>query len=462
MFLKSLSGRFLLLTIIFVMLAEVLIFVPSVARFRVDYLQARLERSQIASLALLATPNDTVEPELEAELLKNAGVLNVVLRRNAVRQLVLSSPMQTVVAQTYDLRNPPAWALIMDAMHVLWYTQDRAIRVIGAPVKDAGQMIEVSMYEKPLRDAMIEYGITILKLSAFISGVTAILLFIAVRGLLVRPISRLTSQMRNYAAAPEDARQIITPQAGVSELRAAETALQSMQKQLSKYLKQKGRLATLGAAVAKISHDLRNILTTTQLLADRMELSDDPRVQKVAPKLVGSLSRAMNLCESTLKFGKAEETAPHITRFHLHPLLVEVVDAETLAFGSADIRIDLDIKTDLTIQADREQLYRIISNIVRNAWQILSHAKQKGNIKITGDETQDHTIISITDNGPGLPQKAADNLFTPFEGGARRGGSGLGLAISHELVKGHGGRLDLVSTGADGTTFGIYLPKETA
>ena len=93
MFLKSLSGRFLLLTIIFVMLAEVLIFVPSVSRFRVDYLQTRLDRSQIASLALLASPNDMVTVELEAELLRNADVLNVALQRDSVRELMLSSPM---------------------------------------------------------------------------------------------------------------------------------------------------------------------------------------------------------------------------------------------------------------------------------------------------------------------------------------------------------------------------------
>ena len=89
--LNSLSGRFLILTTVFVMLAEILIFVPSVARFREDYLLARLERAQIASLALLA--NDMIDSELEAELLENAEVLNVVLRRDEVRQLMLSSPM---------------------------------------------------------------------------------------------------------------------------------------------------------------------------------------------------------------------------------------------------------------------------------------------------------------------------------------------------------------------------------
>ena len=90
MFFNTLSGRFLALTIVFVMLAEVLILVPSIANFREDYLLTRLERAQIASLALLAT-DDVIDEDLEGELLSNAGVYNIVLRRDEVRQLILSS-----------------------------------------------------------------------------------------------------------------------------------------------------------------------------------------------------------------------------------------------------------------------------------------------------------------------------------------------------------------------------------
>ncbi len=460
MFLKSLSGRFLLLTIIFVMLAEVLIFVPSVARFRVDYLQTRLDSSQIATLALLATPNDMVPPELEAELLRNADVLNVALQRDAIRELILSAPMKSPIDQTYDLRGASAWVLICDALQVMWYNDDRVIRVRGEPVNEAGQLIEAALYEKPLRAAMVDYGLNIFKLSLFISVLTSAFLFIAVRFFLVLPISRLVQQIRGFEAAPEDARKIIQPQAGVTELLEAETAIQSMQMQLSQSLKQKGRLADLGGAVSKISHDLRNILTTTQLLADRMEMSDDPAVKKTAPKLVTSLSRAVNLCESTLRFGKAEETAPMLTKFKLHTLLEEVVEGEKLAVEDADLQISLKVEGPIEVNADREQLYRIVTNIVRNARQVLSARKQAGKILVEGIETSDMWMISVTDNGPGMPKRALDNLFTPFEGGARKGGSGLGLAISAELVKGHGGTIELANTGPEGSSFMICLPKD--
>jgi signal transduction histidine kinase len=458
MFLKSLSGRFLLLTIIFVMLAEVLIFVPSVARFRVDYMQERLERSQIASLSLLATPNDMVEPELEAELLENAGVLNIVLRRDQVRELVLSSPMPTMIEESFDLRHPTAMELIKDAFRTMFLREDRVIRVLGQPVKGAGLMIEVAMEEAPLRAALWDYGRRILVLSAVISAFTALLLFIAVRSFVVRPIERLVRQIKKYEEAPEDARRIIQPKATVTEIFEAETALHSMETQLSQSLRQKERLAALGGAVSKISHDLRNILTTTQLLADRMEHSDDPRVQKSAPKLLNSLSRAVNLCESTLAFGKAEEAAPTLRAVSMQRILDDVVEAETLTLTNGAVEIVAEDVAAVDMQADEDQIYRVLSNLVRNARQVLM-AGAGGRIILSGEETPDGWIVTVRDNGPGLPAKAIENIFKPFEGSVRKGGTGLGLAISAELVRGHSGRLELIENSDQGAAFQMWLPK---
>ena len=165
--LNTLSGRFLILTTVFVMLAEILIFVPSVSRFRLDYLNNRLERAQLASLALLA--DDMLETELEAELLANAGVYNVVLRRDEMRQLVLSSPLPKPIGDTFDLRMRSAVMLIRDAMMRLVTPEDQVIRVIGAPVRDAGLLIEITLETAPLRAAMLDYGLRILLLSAVIS-----------------------------------------------------------------------------------------------------------------------------------------------------------------------------------------------------------------------------------------------------------------------------------------------------
>ncbi len=458
MFLNSLSGRFLILTTVFVMVAEVLIFVPSVARFRADFLMARLDRAQIAALAVLAASDQTLDPKLQSELLENAEVYNVVLRRNEARELVLSMPVPQPVDATFDLRDAPAWLLIRDAIVSLVDSRERVIRVIGDPVKRAGLLIEATMPTAPLRSAMIDYGLRILALSAVISVVTASLLFLAVRRLLVMPIKRVVAHMQAYAEAPEDARRFIVPSAGVTELRDAETALQMMQRQLTSALRQKDRLAQLGGAVAKISHDLRNILTTAQLLADRMEESEDPAVRRTTPKLVSSISRAVNLCEATLAFGKADEPPPALARFMVRGLIDDVAESETLS-GNGTVDFVVDVAPSLSIRADQEQLHRVLTNLARNARQAIEATGRPGTIELGAGENEAEWWIRVGDTGPGLPQRVQEHLFEPFHAGSRKGGTGLGLAIAADLVRGHGGRLELVRTGPEGSEFMVRLPK---
>ncbi|WP_134678859.1 sensor histidine kinase [Paracoccus ravus] len=465
MSLNTLSGRFALLTGIFVLLAELLILLPSLANYRLDYLESRLERAQIASLALLAT-DESLASELEAELLENADVFNVVLRRNDVRQLVLSSPIPGPIAATYDLRHQSFWTSARDAVAQLTDHEDRVIRVIGAPVNQAGQLIEITMNTASLRREMLDYGLRLLAISAAFSILTALLLNVAAQRMLLVPIRRVINHMTAYANAPEDARSIITPTARLAELNEAETALAAMQRTVTSSLKQKARLAQLGQAVARISHDLRNILTTAQIFADRLETSADPAVRRAAPKLVNSISRAVNLCETTLAFGKAEEPAPSLSRFNLAALVAEVTEAEALAAATTEdappIEFLTDVPAGMMIRADREQLFRVLSNLARNARQAIEITRKPGTIEIGASEDESEWQIRVGDTGPGLPQKARDHLFEPFSGGSRKGGTGLGLAIAADLLRSHGGRLDLLRSDQDGTQFSLHLPRDLA
>lgn len=446
-----------MLTIIFVMLAEIFIFVPSIARFREDYLLARLERAQIASLALLAT-DGMIDDDLEYELLENAEVLNVVLRRDAVRQLILSTDGMEPISGSYDLRDAPAWALIRDASMRIFETEDQNIRVIGEPVREAGLLIEVTMETAPLRMAMIDYGIRILVLSAAISVFTALLLFVSVRILMVNPIKRVVGSMVTYAEAPADANRIIQPRGTVRELRDAEEALHGMQTQLTSLLRQRERLAQLGEAVAKISHDLRNMLSVATLVADRLETVQDPTVKRIAPKLINSLSRAINLTEATLAFGRAEEPAPKLDRVTLEPLVDDVLDNDNLAQGDGEVSYDAVIAPGMVVRADPEQLHRVLSNLVRNARQAIAATGEPGEVTIRGAAHEGGWCIEVCDTGPGLPVQAQEGLFKPFSSTDKVGGTGLGLAICSEILRGHGGELKLLSTGQDGTTFALFLP----
>ncbi|CAN0600101.1 unnamed protein product, partial [Ectocarpus sp. 12 AP-2014] len=274
----------------------------------------------------------------------------------------------------------------------------------------------------------LDYGVRILILSAVISIFTATLLFFAVRALLVKPIKGVVTAMKSYAAAPDDARRIIEPKATVRELSEAEHALKSMQTDLTSMLRQRERLASLGSAVAKVSHDLRNILTTTQLFADRIETSQDPAVARMAPKLMNSIARAVNLCENTLTFGKAEEAPPALGIVSLAAVVNDVVEGERLAIeADQPVTFSEDVPPGLMVRADAEQLYRVLSNLARNARQAIVASKQPANIEISAGEDSANWWIRVTDTGPGLPPRAQEHLFTPFQGGVSKGGAGLGL-----------------------------------
>ena len=432
MFFKTLSGRFLLLSFLFVMVAEVLLFVPSVSNFRLGYLQDRLELAQLASLALLATPDDMVAPELADELLKNAEVLNIVLRRDAVRELVLAMPMSKPISQTFDLRDPGFFGPIKDALVCAFGEPGNVIRIIGQPVKDAGIQIEIVMNEAPVKAAMLEYSRNVFFLSLVVSLVTGGLLFLSLQALITRPITKVISSMTRFRNSPEDASNVIKPAAAISELREAETALHDMQLQLIASLRQKERLASLGGAVSKVSHDLRNILTTTQILADRLEMSDDPKVQKMAPKLLNSLSRGINLCERTLTFGKADEPEPKIDVVSLKMIVDDVIENDALR-ETEKVQLISTVAHDMMISADSEQMFRVLTNLIRNARQAIEGTGKLGIVSISADHRDGGVDIIVRDSGPGLPQKAREFLFQPFQGGARRGGTGLGLAIAAEL-----------------------------
>jgi len=281
----------------------------------------------------------------------------------------------------------------------------------------------------------------------------------------VRPMQRITAAMIDFRNNPEDPNRILHPTARRDEIGTAERELSTLQRELYGFLQQKTRLATLGLAVAKIQHDLRNILSSAQIASDRLVASDDPVVKRVAPRLVDALDRAINLATNTLRYGRAEERQPQRTRFLLGPLVDEVASSALPEAG--EIVLEKRIAQGLEIDADSEQLFRVLLNLLSNARQALEampvDAKRKKRIVFEAWRKAETVIVEIADNGPGIPANVRERLFLPFAGSARSGGSGLGLAISRELIQAHGGELALVSSGATGTRFKLTVPdRKTA
>jgi signal transduction histidine kinase len=454
----GLSAKLLWLTIAFVMLAEVLIFVPSVANFRKNWLMERLAAAQIAAMAVEAAATSQVPDRLRDQLLEKAQVHGVAVRREGTRRMVLEANIPGMVDAHFDLDQTSAWQLIGDALHVFISPPDRVIRVIGRP--DIGDdTVEIVMTEAPLKAAVLRYGLNILGLSIIISLFTATLVWLTLSALFIRPVLRLTRNMMEFRANPEDASRVIPPPQRRDEIGMAQTELASMQTELAIMLRQKSRLAALGLAVSKINHDLRNMLSSAQIISDRLSASSDPTVQKFAPKLIASLDRAITFCTETLRYGRAEEEAPQRRRFPLTPLVHEVGESFGMP-GHGRIRWVMEIEADLDIDADRNQLYRILTNLVRNAVQVLESPPHvlRPELRIIARQDGETVVISVRDNGPGVPPRARANLFQAFQGSARVGGTGLGLAISAELARAHGGEvwLDDVIPGA---TFHVRIPS---
>ena len=460
--LRSLSGRLLIVTIFVVMLAEIAIFVPSVAQFRKAYLMERIQRAEIAALTVLAAPDGMVGSELQEVLIRRSGVLNVVVKREGAREMVLSSPEIPPLTATYDLRHPPFIELIRDALLRIADSDGGVIRVIAFAPDDMGTEMEVTLESAPLTAAMRDYGLTILWLSLAISLATAAMVFFAVRRAVVRPVTDVIENVKHFSENPEDAQRIIEPQSRVGEIADAERALADMQRDVRAALTARSRLASLGEAVAKISHDLRNILGTTQLMADRLEMSRDPIVARTAPKLLGSLDRAIRLCQSTLTYGKAEEAPPEPRAVALGELAEEVCEGLGLTDTERNVVCMVDIDPDLVVEADPEQLFRVLSNLARNASQAIRATGKQGRLTIAADGGAEHVEIRIIETGPGLPAKAREHLFQPFRGATRPGGTGLGLAIADELVRANGGELTLITSTTSGTEFRITLPIRAA
>ena len=456
----GLSGKLLFLTILFVMVAEVLIYVPSIANFRLNWLNDRLAAAHTAALVLDAAPSGMVPESLAKQILKSIGAHAVAMKMGNQRRLLAASDLPAKIEYEIDMRHVSWWTAINEAFEVLLFDEpDDVIRVVG-PAPMGGEFLEIILDEAPLHKAMLTFSVNILLLSLVISAVTAMLVFLALDYLLVRPMGRITANMISFRADPENPARIIAESGRGDEIGTAEEELAAMQRELASMLHQKNRLAALGLAVSKINHDLRNLLASAQLFSDQLSTLPDPKVQRFAPKLMRALERAIAFCQSTLSYGAAQEPPPERKTVEVGPLIEEVHEALGLGLD-VPIRWIVSVERGLTMEADHDQLFRVLVNVARNAVQALeargARDPARDQIRITGRREGSVVVIEVSDTGPGVSEKARAHMFQAFQGSTRAGGAGLGLAIAAELVRAHGGEIRLVP-GTIGATFSITIP----
>ncbi|MEP3438004.1 MAG: HAMP domain-containing sensor histidine kinase [Hoeflea sp.] len=460
----SLSSKLLWLTILFVMIAEVLIFVPSVANTRVRWLTDRLNTAAAAAVVIDAVNEMELPQSIQDDALMATGTKAIVLRKDGASRMIASADMPPTVTHQYDLSAVTPVGAIIDAFDTFLFGGDRVIRVYGPVADDPDMQIELVLSDAPLRHAILIYGRNVFLLSLLISFITAGLVFFAINRIMIRPVRRMTENMQAFSHDPENPARIIVPRQVGDELGVAEGHLSVMQSRLQQTLKQQRHLADLGLAVSKINHDMRNILSSAQLMSDRLAMIDDPMVKRFAPKLLRTIDRAVSYSGEVLAYGKAREAKPRRRFINLVTLACEVRDI-VAEETEADIAYVLDIEETLEVEADSDQMFRVIYNLVRNAVQAFGadpadDAALVQRITLSARRAGSVVEIRVADTGPGLPAKARENLFQPFRGSARSGGTGLGLAIARELVIAHGGSITLDETVTQGTAFRIELPDQ--
>ncbi len=444
---RGLSARLLVLTIVFVMVSEVLIYVPSIARFRHQYLAARIADAHLATLALEIESESTVAPELAAQLLAHSRLLGIELWQPPRAHLMMGEYVNTDAS--FDLRKENPWVQIREAFVAMWMGGNRTIRVYGQAPMNPTLTVEVYLDESELATEMFDYSRRILTLSVIISLITASFVYLTLQLLMVRSLRRMTASLMAFRERPEDPETTVAFSNRQDEIGVMEQELGRMQSEIRGALAQKSRLAALGTAVSKINHDLRSILSTASLASERLTRIDDPAVRRVAPLLVNSVEKAVQLCTQTQDLARGDQAVPRRCRFQLEALVDEVGAA--LAVGEeTELEWHNEVDPGLVVDADRERIYRVLLNLGRNA---IEAAGRRAEVTVSARAVGERVRVDVADKGPGISGPVCAHLFEPFAGSDKSGGTGLGLATSRDLVRAHGGDLVLVETGTDGTRF---------
>ncbi|KQW81766.1 histidine kinase [Brevundimonas sp. Root1279] len=455
----ALSWRLLLLTFAFAVVVEILIIAPSAANFHERWLLDRLQSAELASVGVEALPYSAVEDDVAEQLLAIGGVQAVVVGDQGVRRLLLQAPNLPRTPDLIDMRRARTIARLADPWRTLVGHPDRAIRVQARPRYRSGDFIEVLAPAEPLKLELRAFLLNSLLTSLLVSLVAGALLYGGLALLVLQPLRRVTRSIERFAADPEAEGD--PPSHRQDEIGRVERELARMQEEVRLSLRSRARLVALGEAVAKINHDLRNMLTSAQIASERLADSPDPQVAKALPRLERALSRAAALSRNVLEYGRSEEPEPQRVRVALTPALQSA--AEDAGLSPEGVRLAKAIPARFTVHADPEQLHRILVNLMRNAREAIegdaTRSGRPGQVKVVADHENGDAVIRISDDGPGIPPRLSEKLFEPFVSGRASEGTGLGLTISRELAASHGGALALVDTGPRGTTFELRLPN---
>ncbi|MFN3834683.1 MAG: ATP-binding protein [Glycocaulis sp.] len=449
----SLRGRLLLLTIAFVLIAETLIFFPAAATFRNGWLSDRANAAHLAAMAA-ELAEDNLPEEAVRELLAGADAIGVARVYGGTTELLLGGDTGRAALLNEDRTRPRPLRDMAAVLRTLTGPPGRLIVLTAIPETRPDERILVILPEAPLREELAAFTVRLFWFFLFIALVTGGLIYMALLFLFVRPMRHLSLAMTAFQEDPSDATRILAASTRHDEIGEAERALSAMQADVLAAMRQRERLASLGLAVAKINHDLRNVLASAQLVSDRLAASEDARTAAMGQRLVRAVDRGIRLCSEVLEYGRSRERPPALEPVALHGLLEEVAaEARGSLPGARWIN---EVSPALEVMGERDSLHRLFGNLARNALQAMKEAGG-AELRVSAEASGGRVRVRMADTGPGIPRHIAGQLFTPFSGSGAPGSTGLGLSITRELAGLMGGSVILESTGPDGTVFMVEL-----
>jgi signal transduction histidine kinase len=230
------------------------------------------------------------------------------------------------------------------------------------------------------------------------------------------------------------------------------------ERQLVEQLHHKERLASLGQVAAGVAHELRNPLATIRLRA-QMSLrgKDADQLDRSAKLILEEIDRLNSVLDRLLYFAKPIRL--QLQGFDPGQMCRELLSVLQPEAERSSITLAYEESTPGIITGDPWKLRQVVENLVRNAVEsfdgIDSTPKQ---IVISAHATLDHVALTVQDNGAGLPPEIAARVFDPFFTTKARG-TGLGLSIAKEIVRAHGGNLELKALPGRGTLAEVILPR---
>jgi signal transduction histidine kinase len=256
------------------------------------------------------------------------------------------------------------------------------------------------------------------------------------------PLGRITEEL---TAARLELDTLSLPSMEGDELAAVAAAIHRHDQRLRDALWRQNRLAELGVAAAKVHHDLRNLMTSAMLVADRLQESEDKAVSRAGARLVSAVERSTAMLHATSDF--AGEARPALTpsRFRLAELVDEI--ARNLAETHGSLSVENRAPAELEIEADRAHLDRAFGHVLRVA------ADAQAKVAVVEARTEARRIvIFVTDDGTEFAPAMRDDAFRAFSGCYRYGSTGLGLVIARDVMLAHGGDIGLAPEMPEGRT----------